>query len=56
MFNDVLKCVKCEMNLLLVILDEIVVEIVNKFDVIFVINLKVICWRMNNIVLLFNCS
>ena len=53
MFNDVLKCVKCEMNLLSVIPDEVVVEISNKLDVISAVNLKITCKRMNNIVVPF---
>jgi hypothetical protein len=56
MFNDVLKCAKCEMNLLSVIPDEIVVEIANKLDVISAVNLKITCWRMNNIVAPFHRS
>jgi hypothetical protein len=53
MFNDILKCVKFEMNLLSVIPDEVVVEISNKLDVISAVNLKITCKRMNNIVVTF---
>lgn len=54
MFNDVLKCVKFEMNLLSVIPDEVVIEISNKLDIISAVNLKITCRRMNNIVVPFH--